>query len=320
MNFRDLSKTHVLVLLAIMLTAAILVSFFAIRFKFGFGLEPWLQTSNITETSVQYTKEGLVAYALLLINSDRQASNVANVTLSSVASAQQHAEDMLRNDYFSHWDANGYKPYVRYTLAGGKGAVNENIAVQSGSSIDPKVAIKDLEWNMLNDDAESNWGHKANILNAFHNKVNIGIAYNAHCLYLVQDFEDDYVNWTNLTTSNGEAFFSGTFNAPGLTVEQVDIYYDGLLNLTTTDLNNAPYNSSYGPGTYVGSVAGSKLILSEGVFVTPQVWDESSRAFRISFALNTFLSKFGTGIYTLRLWSGNGECLTSHSIFLSAKI
>jgi uncharacterized protein YkwD len=61
-------------------------------------------------------------------------SNVSNITLSSVNSAQQHAENMLTNGYFSHWDTNGYKPYVRYTLAGGQGAVNENIAARFSST------------------------------------------------------------------------------------------------------------------------------------------------------------------------------------------
>lgn len=27
---------------------------------------------------------------------------------------------MLYYDYFSHWDTQGYKPYVRYTLLGGQ--------------------------------------------------------------------------------------------------------------------------------------------------------------------------------------------------------
>ncbi len=170
---------------------------------------------------------------------------------------------------------------------------------------------------MMNDDAISNWGHKANILDQFHNEVSIGIAYDDDSLYLVQDFEDDYVYWTDLGASNGMAFLSGTFTASGLTAEQVDVYFDSLFNLTAPDLNNAPYNSSYGSGTFVGSVAESELVLSEGVFVTPLVWDESGVSFEISFALNTFLSKSGTGIYTLRLWSGNGECLISHSIFIS---
>ena len=56
-------------------------------------------------------------------------NGLTNVTLSAIDSAQLHAENLLDNNYFSHWDLNGYKPYMRYTLAGGSGSVSENCAV-----------------------------------------------------------------------------------------------------------------------------------------------------------------------------------------------
>ncbi len=315
MSGNQLSKTRALASLALFLTTAVLLSFLVVSSNFWenlVGSEP-----QTPPTSTQYAQEELVDYALSLINSDRQSSNVSEVTLSSVRSAQQHAEDMLKNGYFSHWDTNGYKPYVRYTLAGGRGAVNENIAVHSASSLDPKTAITDLEWSMMNDDAESNWGHKANILDAFHNKVSIGIAYNSNSLYMVQDFENEYVHWANLNVSNGTAFLAGTLTSSLLRIGQVDIYFDGLVNLTAVDLSNFPYNGIYDSGLFVGSVAVSRLILSEGIFVVPQTWDESGQAFQIKFSLSQFFSQFGEGIYTLCLWSTDGKCLTSHSIFLS---
>ena len=79
------------------------------------------------------TYSDLVNYALSLINSDRQSNGLQNVSLSSIDSAQLHAEDMLKNGYFSHWDMNGYKPYMRYTLAGGQGAVAENMCLARGN-------------------------------------------------------------------------------------------------------------------------------------------------------------------------------------------
>jgi len=58
----------------------------------------------------------LVDYALVLINNDRQSNGKENVTLSNVNSAQIHADNMLKHSFFSHWDLNGYKPYMRYSL------------------------------------------------------------------------------------------------------------------------------------------------------------------------------------------------------------
>jgi hypothetical protein len=97
-------------------------------------------TSPDATPSEVNSHEELVNYALSLINSDRQSNGLQNVTLSSIDSGQRHADEMLANQFFSHWDINGYKPYMRYTLAGGKGAVAENCAAQIGFYSDLKEA------------------------------------------------------------------------------------------------------------------------------------------------------------------------------------
>jgi len=310
-----LGKTGAFAAVVLLIVCVLSISFLLASNRLGADFVN--RTSSSTSTSILYSKEELTAYALSLINSDRQAANVPNVTLSSVGSAQKHADDMLMNGYFSHWDTEGYKPYVRYTLAGGQGAVAENIAAQFGSSLDFKAAIRDLEWNMMNDDEESNWEHRNNILDAFHNEVSIGIAYNGDSFYLVQDFEDDYVKWTSLGSSSGVAVLTGAFALSNLRIGQVDVYFDNWSSLTVSDLANAPYNGSYNSGSFVGSVAGSELVLTEGIFMPPIVWIQSSQSFQISFSLNSFFSSAGRGIYTLRLWSDSGECFTSYSIFFS---
>ncbi len=315
MKIRQLGKIGAFALVALLIVSAALVSFFVIKYQLGYDFAN--QTSNSPSTSGQYSREELIAYALSLINSDRQAANVPNVTLSSVGAAQVHADEMFKNGYFSHWDLEGYKPYVRYTLADGYGAVTENIATQSGSSLDAKAAIRDLEWSMMNDDVGSNWEHRNNILNVFHNRVSIGIAYDDESFYLVQDFEDDYVEWANLGVSNGIAVLAGSFTTSNLTVEQVDIYFDDWSNLTIADLENPPYNGSYDTGTFVGSVSDSTLILTEGIFTTPELWSQSGNSFKIDFSLSPFFSHCGKGIYTLRLWSDSGQCLTNYSVFFS---
>src|SRR5579863_914367 len=73
----------------------------------------------------------LANYALGLINTDRANHNVSAVTLSPIPSGQQHAYSMMVNGYFSHWDVQGYKPYMRYTILNGTGAVEENVAFET---------------------------------------------------------------------------------------------------------------------------------------------------------------------------------------------
>ena len=192
-----------------------------------------------------------------MINSDRQANGLQNVTLSSIDSAQLHAEDMLKNGYVSHWDMNGYKPYMRYTLAGGQGAVAENIAWQgeTGNSvgIDVESALKDMEYSMMYNDSASNWGHRDNILNPLHNEVSIGIAYDNNNVYFVEDFINDYISWNQLSVNGNEVTMQGTIQTQPSNIKQIGIFYDNPSPLTVNQLEQAPYQDGYDAGTYVGS-------------------------------------------------------------------
>ena len=174
----------------------------------------------------------MVNYALSLINSDRHSNGLQNVTLNNIDSGQRHADTLLQYNFLSHWDTSGYKPYMRYTLAGGKGSVAENAAwLFNSGGLSPVKAISKLEHDMMYDDASSNWGHRDNILNAFHNKVNIGIAYDSNNVYIVQDFEDDYISWSMLSLSN-QVLMQGTILKAGESISQVAIYFDNPTPLT----------------------------------------------------------------------------------------
>jgi uncharacterized protein YkwD len=267
----------------------------------------------------------LVNYALSLINSDRQLNGLQNVTLSSIDSAQQHADNMLKNGYFSHWDTNGYKPYMRYTLAGGQGAVAENIAWRKETGnifgTDVKSALKDLEWSMMYDDAASNWGHRDNILNPLHNKVSIGIAYDEHNVYFVEDFEDDYINWITLSVSGSTVQMQGTILKLSESISNFNIYFDNLNALTTQQLANSPYNSSYDSGTYVGNIQAPPESgyyyeqPTDHVLIVASTWKISGSNFEIAFDISQAFNQNGKGVYTLYLWTKENICLTTFSIW-----
>jgi len=263
----------------------------------------------------------LVEYALSLINSDRQDYGLQNVTLSSVDSGQRHAENLLEAKVLSHWDTDGYKPYMRYTLANGKGAVSENAAwAYNSGGIDPFEAIKQLEHDMMYDDASSNWGHRDNILNAFHNKVSIGIAYDHTNIYFVEDFEDNYVSWSTLTLST-QVVMQGTILKEDESISRVAIYFDNPTPLTTQQLDNPPYDSSYDSGTYVGMVvspppAGSHYLPpEEGILIVADTWSEAGQNFDIRFDMSDAFAQNGEGVYTLYLWTESNNQLTSLSIW-----
>jgi len=262
------------------------------------------------------TCEELRNYALFLINTDRAAHGVQNLSLSEVDSAQRHADDMLKYDFFSHWDTNGYKPYMRYTLAGGQGAVAENIAaVTQGAPSDVKQALKTLEWNMMNDDAEWNWGHRDNILNAFHNKVSIGVSYGNDQVYFVQDFVNEYVRWTAFSVTQNEVALIGSLSKQ-MSLSQVNIFYDSPPSTLTKDqLEKSPYNGAYTQGTFVGMVVPSGYESTEGITINADTWSQSGLTFQVRFNPTPVFNTHGKGVYTLYLQSSGQASLTSYSIW-----
>jgi len=271
--------------------------------------------------SSTYHLGDLMDYAFSLINSDRTTHGVSNVSMSSIDSGQRHAENMLANHFFSHWDTNGYKPYMRYTLASGKGSVAENVAWQfSSGPFDAKEAIRSLEWQMMYNDSDWDWGHRDNILSLFHNKVSIGIAYDNNNLYFVQDFEDDYIDWSMLSVSqSGEVRMSGTFRKGELSVGWVNIFYDSLpSNLTSEQLKKPAYSGGYTQGTFVGMVVPSGYESPEGITITAQTWSQTGRTFQIKFDLSPAFNVHGKGVYTLYLQPDpkiTDDSLTSYSVW-----
>ncbi|MDE2589252.1 MAG: diguanylate cyclase, partial [Patescibacteria group bacterium] len=106
------------------------------------------------------TKEDLYQYALAIVNKDRADHGLRSLSLSHISSAQNHADDMLNAEYFSHWNTDGVKPYVTYTKLGGRGDVNENISVTSSYcpssncapySFDPFKQINDSHGHAVGD-------------------------------------------------------------------------------------------------------------------------------------------------------------------------
>ncbi|MFI5412896.1 MAG: CAP domain-containing protein, partial [Candidatus Micrarchaeales archaeon] len=183
----------------------------------------------------------VINYTLALINKDRNAYGLANVSLSPISSGQQHADSMLEFNYFSHWDVYGLKPYMRYTLYGGKGAVEENVAYtksgvqacigalcSSAGNLNVSSAINKMEYNMMYNDSQCcNNGHRYNILDPKHNQVSVGLAYNGSTIYLVEDFIDNHVVWLNDTPgyANGRVYLEGSVD-PNYSISSVEISYD----------------------------------------------------------------------------------------------
>jgi uncharacterized protein YkwD len=130
-------------------------------------------------TPIRTSYNDIVQYALKKINEGRARFNIPPVKLSENTAAQLQAEDMLRTRLISHYTSDGMKPYMKYTILGGKGYVAQNvgydgfnnlqtniinkckIGVYICTPIDPIKSIDELEYNMMHYDSIFYWSHSA---------------------------------------------------------------------------------------------------------------------------------------------------------------
>jgi uncharacterized protein YkwD len=288
-------------------------------------------TANIAYPSDYCT---LASYALSLINADRAANGTGPVTLDYNRAAQQHADSMLYYGYFSHFDPQGYKPYMRYTLLGGLGADYENVAYFSYSithfttTASVEEALKTLEHSMVyNDSACCNNGHRYNILDKLHNKVSVGVSHSGTFVYFDEEFENDYVN-LNLSftgASSANPYYVTMTGTPTMSTTVPTSIYIALDSTPTPEsiaqLNSGPHE--YGPGTLVGGVLPRSGPLGCGEFTTgttvcADTWKFSSNQVNIAFSLQPFIKAYGHGVYTVYLITGSStnSAITTISLFV----
>ena len=294
------------------------------------------------ERKINYEEKNkeLVEYALQIINEDRKKFDLQPVTLSENQAAQIHAEDMLKTRTISHWLTNGEKPFMTYTRLGGTGAVSQNVGFSGYANveecknisvicekIDPFDSLKKSEYAMMYDDASSDWGHRDNILQPYHTHVSLGIAYDDYTFVLVQNFEDNYINFTNISENNGIVSFSGILKEGVL--NNIGIYYD---QIPTSLLYQQHKDDSYyqvGGDPIIGDIreimGGNdryQIIrhtpgeeesvtinkpLSSDTFYEPSTntfgiadkWVESGDYVDVSFDMSPFVTK--SGVYTIML-------------------
>ena len=210
--------------------------------------------------------EDLYLYALEIVNEDRAKHGIKPVQLGHLNSAQAHADDMLEVGYFSHWDSNNLKPYSAYAKMGGMGHVSENIATVHmycpassciSSPFDAREEIQGSQYAMMYDDADSDWGHRDNIIDPYHTHVNFGIAHNDDNLYFVQHFESNVIEWNMVEMSRGILVLEGSL-MPGYKHDVPAYIFEDPAprKISASALNNQPpYNWGYYEfGDVVGAV------------------------------------------------------------------
>jgi len=135
-------------------------------------------------------------------------------------------------------------------------------------------------------------------------------------VYFVEDFEDDYVAWSTLSLSS-QVVMQGTILRNGESISTLNIYFDSPTPLPLSQLDKAPYNGSYGTGSYVGLVvppldSNSHYMPPEkGILMMANTWSTSGQNFNLSFDMSAAFAQCGKGVYTIYLWTDSNNCLTT---------
>src|SRR5215203_1794630 len=221
--------------------------------------------------------DSLMQYALQKINEDRRRFNLSALNLSYNEAAQVHAEELFDSRSNStHWSMDGMKPYMKFSSYGGTGFVQQNIATRGYSNndtvdkcregtllcdrIDPYGEIDFTEWSMMYNDTECcNDSHRDNILDKHHTDVSIGIAYNDYYFVIVQNFENNYLQFNKpLIQGNENIQIAG--NLSGHNIDSIGIYYDQTPSAWLYEKNRD--KNSYELGKFVALVVKPPPFLS----------------------------------------------------------
>lgn len=251
------------------------------------------------------------------INSARKSNGIPTVELDEHVCmvAQLHAEDMADGEYFSHWDRDGLKPYMRYSLAGGYHAISENLSRAKGIPLErlPRSIIT----SYLNEKPPDD-GHRRTLLQRHATHVGIGIAVRGGWVYVVQDFITKLVKLYPLpqfATLDERLQILGKLRE-GWELHNIDVFYEPLPSPMTKDELNGkgayglpnerkslfkllPPNARYSDGS-----RGDIVVTDDGSFFSP-----------LPFYNNR------PGVYTVVIWlkekAGNAHVhATTASVFV----
>jgi hypothetical protein len=249
-------------------------------------------------------------HALDRINEDRAEFGLEPVELSDNKAAQVHADEVLKTRFISHWMTNGEKPYMTYTRFGGLGAVSQNVGISgyaddyegciSGhyycEKIDPYKDIDTHQYTMMYEDKVCcDNGHRDNILDSHHTHVSIGIAYDDYFFVVVQNFEENYIDFErSLISDDRNVVLKGTI-PPDTAFLTIYIGYDE--TPTSSVYENNKDKGFYDAGEIIAGVTDGDSYYSDIETITADSWMVTGNEIDIAFDLGPILDK--PGVYTI---------------------
>ena len=171
---------------------------------------------------------------LNLINTDRLKAGLSQLKLDDLANrvATEHAQDMARGRFLSHWGSDGRKPYQRFGFAGGTDAVQENASAASNiQSLTPAGIfedLRDMHASMMAEVPPAD-GHRKTILYPFHTHVGFGLGFNGYHLRLDELFLSRYARLDPVPQEAkpySTVMVGGRLLNPSHFLNEVDIFFE----------------------------------------------------------------------------------------------
>lgn len=160
---------------------------------------------------------------LEIINASRKKYRAEPVKLDILASrvANKMCREAAENNFISHWNMSGEKPYHRYALAGGTDHISEN-AYGSGTTgeLDRSMSsvaemMKEGHATFMKEKAPND-GHKKNIIDKTHNWVGIGYFITEKQFRYYEEFINRYLGFGSIpSTVKPDEAFTITVNSAG---------------------------------------------------------------------------------------------------------
>jgi len=176
------------------------------------------------------------AQLLDLVNSERSLAGATRLELDDLACkvANQHALDMVKGNFLSHWGSDGLNPYQRYSLAGGNDAIQENVSEANNiPSVTPKGVNAELRdrHTTMHGETPPNDGHRRTILAPQNTHVGFGIALDGHNLRLTELYLARYLEVNPVARQaarKATVVLTGRLLNPKHSLYEVDVCYEPL--------------------------------------------------------------------------------------------
>ncbi len=178
----------------------------------------------------------LRANLLEMVNEERAVAKVQPLAMDPLATrvATQHATEMAMHEFASHWGRDGFKPYHRYSFAGGTEATQENVSAADNTWSNKMSDLKqDTSYLHLRlyQEQPPNDGHRKAILAPQHTHVGFGIAVEKLRLRLVEIFVARYVEvetTPRIAKPRGVVQFAAKTLKRGHSLNHVEVFYEPL--------------------------------------------------------------------------------------------